>query len=156
MRLSTRTRYALRLMIDLAKNGGQTAPVSLAAVAERTALSRSYLEQLAISLKNHRLLRGVCGKQGGYQLTKPAKDVSLREIIEAVSGPLCIIDCVEDPLTCMRAEECECRLVYALINRKILDVLEEFSLADLEAPGWRQEMGTLLSSLDRDAEKRIT
>ena len=147
MKLSTRARYALRLMLDVAKNGKQGAPVSLALVAERTALSRGYLEQLAMALKNARLLRGVCGKQGGYLLARPPQQITLREIIEAVIGPLHILDCLEDETTCMRAEGCECRLVYALINRRIVEVLEEFTLADMVDPHWNAAMTQMLAGM---------
>jgi Rrf2 family protein len=145
MKLSTRARYALRLMLDVAKYGKQGVPVSLAAVAERTDLSRGYLEQLAMGLKNARLLRGLCGKQGGYLLARPAPQITLREIIEAVIGPLRILDCLEDDTTCMRAEACECRLVYALINQRIVEVLQEFTLADMVDPHWNAAISQMLA-----------
>jgi Rrf2 family protein len=147
MKLSTRARYALRLMLDVAKNGRLGVPVSLAMVAERTDLSRGYLEQLAMGLKNARLIRGVCGKQGGYLLSRPAQEITLREIIEAVIGPVRILDCIEDDTTCMRAEGCECRLVYALINQRIVEVLQEFTLADMVDPQWNAAIGQMLAGM---------
>jgi Rrf2 family transcriptional regulator, cysteine metabolism repressor len=148
VRLSTRARYALRLMLDVAKNGKKGVPVSLGLVAERTDLSRGYLEQLATALKNARLLKGTCGKQGGYHLTRTPKEITLREIIEAVSGPLLILDCVEDATVCDRADYCECRLVYALINQRIVEVLEEFTLADMVDPRWNASMAKVLSDME--------
>jgi Rrf2 family protein len=141
MRLSTRARYALRMMLDVAKNGGEASPVSLATVSERTGISRGYLEQLALALRNARLVRGVAGRYGGYKLIAPPSRISLKQIIEAAIGPVYLVDCLEDPTTCPRAEFCECRIVYALINNRIAEVLREYSLADLLEPSWVRTLG---------------
>jgi len=136
MRLSTRARYALRMMLDVARNGGTETPVSLASVAERTDLSRGYLEQLAMSLRNARLLSSVAGRYGGYRLARDPAAITMGQILEATIGPVCVVDCIEDPLGCPRTEFCECRVVYSLINRRISEVLDEYSLADLLDPTW--------------------
>lgn len=131
MKISTRGRCALRLMLDVARHGADGQPVSLAAVAERTGISRGYLEQLAQSLRSARLVRGVAGRHGGYRLAKATSEVTLGRILESAIGPICVVDCVDDPESCPRSEYCECRLVYDLINRRIAEVLGEFTLADL-------------------------
>ena len=141
MRLSTRGRYALRIMLDVARNGGLSKPVSLAAVAERTDLSRGYLEQLALSLRNARLLHGVAGRYGGYRLAKPASEITIGHILEASIGPLCVVDCIDDPVSCPRSEFCECRVVYSIINNRITEVLQEYSLEDLLDPSWINRHG---------------
>ena len=136
MRLSTRARYALRMMLDIARNGGQDVPVSLGMVAERTDLSRGYLEQVALSLRNARLVKGVAGRHGGYRLAQPVDEITIGNIIEAAIGPICLVDCVEDPVSCMRSETCECRVVYQLINNRVEEILQEYTLADLLDPSW--------------------
>ncbi len=136
MRLSTRARYALRLMLDIARNGGEEQPVSLAAVAGRTNLSRGYLEQLAMTLRNARLIRGVAGRAGGYRLAMPPAEITVGQVIEAAIGPICVVDCVDDPEGCPRSEYCECRVVYSLINARVAEVLHSFSLSDLLDPSW--------------------
>jgi Rrf2 family protein len=136
MRLSTRARYALRMMLDLARHGGLEKPVSLAAVAERTDISRGYLEQLAMALRNARLVRGVAGRYGGYRLTEPPERITVGQIVEAATGPVCVVDCIDDPASCPRAEDCECRLVYGMVNERIAEVLREYTLADLLDPSW--------------------
>ena len=136
MRLTTRARYALRMMLDLARHGGLEKPVSLAAVAERTDISRGYLEQLAMALRNARLVRGVAGRYGGYRLTEPPERITVGQIVEAATGPVCVVDCVDDPATCPRAEDCECRLIYGMVNERIAEVLTEYTLADLLDPSW--------------------
>jgi len=136
MRLTTRARYALRMMLDVARNGGDERPVSLASVAERTDISRGYLEQLALALRNARLIKGVAGRYGGYRLAESPKHITVGEIVEAAIGPICVVDCVDDPMSCPRAELCECRTVYSLINERIAEVLREYTLADLLDPSW--------------------
>ena len=136
MRLTTRARYALRLMLDVARNGGEESPVSLASVSERTGISRGYLEQLALALRNSRLVRGVAGRHGGYRLSETPSKITVGQIVEAAIGPICLVDCLEDPMTCPRAEFCECRIVYALINERISEVLREYTLEDLLDPSW--------------------
>jgi Rrf2 family protein len=134
VKLSTRARYALRMMVDIVHNGGVEVPVSLAAVAERTHLSRGYLEQLALTMRNAGLLRGVCGAQGGYRLARTAAEISVGDIVQAAIGRINIVECVGDPEVCMRTDYCECRPVYALINHRISEVLDSFSLASLIEP----------------------
>lgn len=146
MKISTRGRYALRMMLDIARNGGQGSPVSLASVSQRTGISHGYLEQVALALRAARLVRGVAGRHGGYTLSYPADKISIRRIIEATIGPVCVVDCIDDPETCPRAEFCECRVVYALINQRIGEVLEEFSLADLADPSWMKETGETVTA----------
>lgn len=144
MRISTRGRYALRMMLDVARHGGEDSPVSLASVSERTGISHGYLEQVALALKSARLVRGVAGRHGGYKLAKQAVDISIRQIIEATIGPVCVVDCIDEPEACLRADYCECRVVYALINQRIGEVLDEFTLADLADPKWMNDtVGTL-------------
>ena len=136
MRLSTRARYALRMMLDVARSGRGGEPVSLATVSDHTGISRGYLEQLALALRSAGLVRGYSGRGGGYRLTVPAIDMSLGQIVEAAIGPVYLVDCLEDPTLCPRSEYCECRVVYALINQRIQEVLRQYTLADLLEPDW--------------------
>lgn len=137
------------MILDVARNGGEERPVSLAEVAERTDLSRGYLEQLAQALRNSRLLRGVAGRHGGYQLAKPADEVTVGNVIEASIGPVCVVDCIEDPEGCPRSEFCECRVVYAIINNRVAEVLHNYTLADLLDPAWVHREGGDLVKLGR-------
>ena len=146
MKISTRGRYALRMMLDVARHGGLDAPVSLASVSERTGISHGYLEQVALALRSARLVRGVAGRHGGYKLSAPPEKITIRQIIEATLGPVCVVDCVDEPEACPRADYCECRIVYAMINLRIGEVLEEFTLADLADPSWMKETGEAVSS----------
>ena len=127
-------------MLEIARLGGQNAPVSLATVSGHSHLSRGYLEQLAVALKNGGLLRGVCGREGGYRLARSPDEITIGQIIEAAMGPVNIVECVGDPLSCLRSEFCECRPVYVLMNRRIGEVLHGFTLAQMLDPGWVRSM----------------
>ena len=134
------------MMLDIARHGSQDTPVSLASVSERTGLSHGYLEQVALALRGAGLVRGLAGRHGGYKLSIPAEKITIRQIIEATIGPVCVVDCINEPEGCERADDCECRVVYALINQRIGEVLEEFTLADLADPSWMRDTGEGLTS----------
>jgi Rrf2 family protein len=163
MKLSTRARYALRMMLDVARHGGSGKPLSLAAISERIGVSRGYLEQLAASLRNARLIRSVSGRHGGYQLALPASEIPIRDIIEATIGPICIVECVDDPELCIRSHDCECRLLYALINERITEVLRAYTVSDLLDPEWARTVREQLPDFpipvahrsDEDAAQRL-
>ena len=133
MKLSTRARYALRMMVEIAKGTNGDKRVSLSQVAKSTNLSRRYLEQLAIGLKKASLITGISGKTGGYILTRPPEKIRIGQIVEAAIGPINIVECVLKPEMCTRVDYCNCRWIYGRINEKIIEVLNDFSLADLAA-----------------------
>ena len=149
MKLSTRARYALRLMLDLAQHGAGERPISLASVADRSGLSRGYLEQLALSLRAARLLWGVPGRHGGYRLARPTAKITVGDIVEATIGPISIVPCVGNPDACDRHESCECRMVYTLINYRIAEVLHAYTLSNLLDRSWIRSFGSKLDELTR-------
>ena len=131
MKLSTRARYAIRAMIQIARNSREGQPVSLNVIAEQTSISKRYLEQLVIPLKTAGLIRGISGKSGGYVLASQPDQIRIGEVVQAAIGPINIVSCVNEPDLCIKAELCECRPLYTLINDKIVDAMNEFSLSDL-------------------------
>jgi Rrf2 family protein len=148
MKLSTRGRYALRMMLDLARHEGGDRPVSLTSVAKRTGLSRGYLEQLALALRTAKLLRGVSGRNGGYKLARSAGEIRVGEIVEATIGPICLVECLDEPASCLETETCECRVVYSLINQRISEVLHSYTLSDLLNPDWVESAGVRADPAD--------
>jgi len=131
MKLSTRARYAIRAMTVVAREGDDDTPINLGEVSDRTKISRRYLEQVAISLKNAGLLKAVSGKKGGHLLARPADDIRIGEIIEAAIGQINIVECVSNPEACIHLDGCECRGLYSLINQQIRETLNSYTLADL-------------------------
>lgn len=138
MRINTRVRYAIRMMADIAAHSVE-GPVPLRDVARRQELSKLYLSQLATPLRNASLLKSVWGNKGGYVLGRDAAQVSLREIIEAVDGPVAIIDCVLAPESCERSPHCVSIGVWSSINDAITGILERYSLDDLVAENGVEE-----------------
>jgi len=138
MKLSKGVRYALRMMVDIAKESDGTTRVTLSQVAQDTLMPRRYLEQLAIPLRRADLLIGTTGRGGGYVLAKSPEDIPVSQIIESVVGRTSITDCALDPSSCKHADGCECRLLYTLINDKITELMEGISLADLVRESWRE------------------
>jgi Rrf2 family protein len=130
MKLNTKVRYAFRLMADIAGHG-QDAPVALKDVAQRQDLSKLYLSQLTGALKSASLLKSVWGNKGGYELARPASEISLLDVFQAVDGPLAIVNCVHDSESCNRTAFCECHLLWWDINQAMVDILSRHSLASL-------------------------
>jgi Rrf2 family protein len=135
------------MMMVFARHGNGSQVVSLNQASKEARVSRRYLEQLAISLKNGALIRGKSGKGGGYALARPADHIKIRQIVESAVGPINIVDCVGQPDMCMKSNLCECRILYRLINKQITTVLDSFVLADL-VDGKR--LRDVLMSIDPD------
>ena len=131
MKFSTKTRYGLRMMIEMARELQTCRLIQLKKVAKVTGLSENYLAQLAIPLKNQGIIVGVSGKYGGYRLAKPAQQIKLSEVIRAVGGPISLADCVTNPGICMSSDSCETRLVWLILSASMFDILDNFSLNDL-------------------------
>lgn len=135
MKISTRARYALRLMIDLANEQDVHAPIALRDVAERQQISKRYLEQLATSLKNANLVKTLQGRGGGYALARPAEEIRISEIIEASIGRIEVVHCVTGQDRCERAPECPSRCMWVQVNDRINEVFDSVTLADLRENG---------------------
>jgi len=131
MKLSTRARYGLRLMVELGKELKTEKLVHLGKIAQVTGLSENYLAQLAIPLKSEGLLIGVSGKKGGYHLSRNPDKIKLSQIICAVIGPIEFTECVNNPELCMNASSCEARSVWTILSGAMMDILNKYSLADL-------------------------
>jgi len=131
MKLKTRARYALRSMIEIARATHVDQPVSLERVARRTGISRRYLEQLTRCLRETELVISIRGRSGGYLLARSAEDIKVGQIVEAVIGPINIVDCVMRPEQCLIADVCECREIYKAINERVLQAMNDYSLAQL-------------------------
>lgn len=146
MRLSTRARYALQIMVAVARMGKEDEPVSLAKVAKHTRISHRYLEKLVSALKTKNLLRPVAGRSGGYLLTRPPEEIRIGQIIEAGIGPINIVKCVKKPESCWKTEFCDCRPIYMLINQRIAETLNEYSLLDMIDGKWRDRIAQQMES----------
>lgn len=130
MKLSTKTRYGVRAMLDLALHQGE-APVPLKDIAERQQLSPAYLEQLVGHLIAAGLVRSVRGSKGGLSLAKAPRHIKLGEIYQALEGPTAPVECVDDPGLCPRSQFCVTRDVWSEVKGALDVVLESRTLDDL-------------------------
>lgn len=131
MKISTKGRYALRLMIDIAAHDGEGF-VSLKDVAERQQISAKYLEQIVGTLSKAGLLRSGRGPQGGYQLAREPETYSVGSILRLTEGNLSPVACQDDPENrCQRCGECATLDFWAGLYATVNDYVDRFTLADL-------------------------
>ncbi|HOT43927.1 MAG TPA: Rrf2 family transcriptional regulator [Spirochaetota bacterium] len=130
MKLSTRSRYGVRLMLALGISEKKD-PVFLKDIARAEEISEKYLSQLIIPLKAMGLVTAYRGAHGGYILARDPARITLREIIEPLEGEMSLVDCVSSPEVCGRASECATRDVWSHMSVLLLEFLNTFTLADL-------------------------
>ena len=135
MKLSTRTRYGIRAVIELAQHEGDR-PLQLKTIAERQDISIKYLEQLMGALRSAGFIRSVRGAKGGYVLARPPGQITLYEVFRCLEGPVTTTECVEDASSCDRSADCAARRVWTQLEEAIRKVLTGITLAELiEQPG---------------------
>jgi Rrf2 family cysteine metabolism transcriptional repressor len=132
MKFSTKSRYGLRAVLDIAIHG-ENGPITINNIADRQDISERYLEQLMTSLKNSGFVKSVRGAQGGYILSKEPKDIKVGDIIRALDGPITPVACVGEEYTddCTRKEACATRLIWNEVKKSIDVVLDKYTIEDL-------------------------
>jgi len=134
MKLSTKGRYGLRAVLDLAVHADEEA-VALSQIAERQGISMNYLEQLIAKLKKAGIVNGIRGAQGGYMLALPAEEISVGAILRALEGDLNPVDCseVNNRDTCCNSDSCVTKYVWKRISDSINDAVDGIKLSELVA-----------------------
>ncbi|HEX2954212.1 MAG TPA: Rrf2 family transcriptional regulator [Bacillota bacterium] len=133
MQISTRGRYGLRSMVDLTLHGSE-GPLALRTIADRQGISESYLEQVFNSLRKAGLVKSLRGAQGGYELGRPAKEISVGDILRALEGPIVPVHCVgelTDGQVCPRENFCITRPFWEELKDIVNDFLDKKSLQNL-------------------------
>ena len=129
MLVSTKGRYALRVMIDLAEHVGE-GYLPLRDIARRQDISEKYLESILKVLVKDRLIEGLRGKGGGYRLTRAASDYTVGEVLRLTEGSLDPVSGLDDPEG-FRVEESRCHEMWAGLSRLIGDYLDDYTIEDL-------------------------
>jgi Rrf2 family transcriptional regulator, cysteine metabolism repressor len=130
MKLSTRSRYGMRALLDLAMNStGQ--PVQLKDIAERQSLSLSYLEHLIIPMIAAGIIKSIRGAKGGIMLAKLPQQIQLKDVLEVLEGPLDPVDCLKGPGSCPRSGACATQEIWDEMKKAMENVLETRTLQDL-------------------------
>ena len=138
MMFSTKAEYGIRVMVELARRAGDE-PVPLAEIAEHGGLPLAYLEHLVARLRKADLVASRRGSRGGYMLARPAAEITMAEVVEALEGSIAPIECISEAadgsIVCAReaspAEQCPTKLLWTRVRFSIVSTLRETTLADL-------------------------
>jgi len=131
MRLSTKARYAVRAMVDLAQHDG-AGTVTRDEIAERQAISPLYLSHILLKLGKAELVSSVKGPGGGYQLSRPAGEIRIGDIVRAVGEPLDLVGCVDaEHSTCARVDRCAAHDLWVQLSQVVSDTLDSVTLLQL-------------------------
>ena len=130
MKISTKGRYGLRLMVELGGNWGK-GPLSIREVARRQEISEKYLEQIILQLSRAGLVKSIRGAQGGYILTAAPEEISAGQVLRAVEGSLSPVECVDDGAECQKADQCVTCELWRRMKAAVDHVVDSTSIADL-------------------------
>ena len=134
MKLSTRSRYGTRMMLDMAQHYDQ-GPIQIGDIAKRQDISVKYLEQLIIPLKKANYVKSVRGPKGGHMLAKSPEEVTVGEIVEVLEGEINLARCIESPEICDRSDTCLTRGVWEEATRAMYDKLNSITLSKMIKTG---------------------
>ena len=129
MKLSTKGRYGVKAMVDLAIHYGD-APVSIKTISQRQNISEYYLEQLFSPLRKAKLIISIRGAQGGYVLGKEPSEIKVSDVMDVLEGPVEVADCI-DNASCTNVDCCATRLLWAKLKKSIDEVMESVTLQDI-------------------------
>jgi Rrf2 family protein len=142
VKLSTRSRYGTRLLLDMAQHYNQ-GPTQLGDIARRQEISVKYLEQIIIPLKKAHFIETVRGPKGGHILARPPEEVTLAEIVTLLEESVSLVECTERAEICQRADTCPTRLIWKEVAQAMFDILKSITLADLVEKARITEKGEL-------------
>ncbi len=154
MKLSTKTRYGTRALLDLGMHYGRD-PVLLKDIARRQEISLPYLEHIISPLISAGILRTSRGSKGGVSLARPPRDIRLSEIIDILDGPVTIVECLTDLKACPRQDDCTTKDVWRDLRAAINDKLRGFTLHDL-VERQRRKMGPPAACTTSSAFRVVT
>ena len=130
MKISTKGRYGLRILIDLAMHDPER-PRMLKDIAQSQQISEKYISRLVIDLRQAHLIRSVRGVNGGFFLAKLPEEITLLEVLETMEGPISVVDCVRSPEKCKRQSLCPARDIWQQLNEGIRELTAKITLDDI-------------------------
>jgi len=130
MKISTKVRYGLRFMLNLAERYG-SGPMFLRKISEEEEISEKYLSQIVLYLKKAGLITSIRGAKGGYVLSKKPKDITIKSIYDAIEGEIVILDCLKNKNICNRIVDCGSRSFWQDLNNTIDLKLASVTLKDV-------------------------
>ena len=130
MKLSTRSRYGTRILVDLARNKDQ-GPIQIGEISKRQDISVKYLEQLIRPLKKAKLVTSVRGPKGGHLLAEEPENISLGHIVRLFEGQSDLVKCVSYPEKCAMSDDCQVRLAWRDATKVLYEKLDSTTISDL-------------------------
>lgn len=130
MKLSTRSRYGTRILLELARQAGDR-PIQVSEIAKIQKIPAKYLEQLIRTLKKADLVKSVRGSKGGHKLNKDPREITIGKIVRLFEGQIDLVDCVSSPKRCNRSDECRVRRVWIEATEALYEKLDGITIADL-------------------------
>lgn len=132
MKISTKGRYGLRILLDIALYRVGDKPRMIREIANNQEISEKYISRLIIELRKAGLVKSVRGVNGGYTLTRKPEDINILDVLEIMEGPVAIVDCtVPSGKACRRKPQCPTQRMWAEINQKIRSAFAAYTLKDL-------------------------
>ena len=131
MKVTTKCRYSLRVLLDLATHISEERPRMLKEIAKNQGVSEKYLSLLMIELRRAGFIASVRGAGGGYKLARPPKMIMLVDVLEIMDGPVAIVECLHQPDCCPRSRRCSAQVLWTQINKQIRNVFIQYTLQDL-------------------------
>ncbi len=130
MKISTKGRYGLRILFDLALHQDEP-PRLIRDIAESQHISEKYISRLIIALRRAHMVRSIRGAKGGFQLAMKPEKLTLLDIVEVMEGPISIVDCIFNPKKCGRNDQCAARAIWNTLNSEIREAMRKITLADI-------------------------
>jgi len=130
MKLSTRSRYGTRILVDLARNKDQ-GPIQIGEISKRQDISVKYLEQLIRPLKKAKLVTSVRGPKGGHLLAEKPENISLGQIVRLFEGQSDLVECISYPEKCAMSDDCQVRLAWRDATKVLYEKLDSTTISDL-------------------------
>lgn len=130
MKLTTRSRYGTRMLLDIARNGAEE-PVRISDIARRQKVSVKYLEKLIRELRLAGFIRSRRGPRGGHMLNRPVDEIHIGDVVRVLEGDAALVDCAADKTSCERAPKCATRAVWRAASIAVYQALNAFTVADL-------------------------
>ena len=130
MKLSTKGRYGIHAMYDLAQFGSET-PQPIKSIAERQNIPEAYLEQLIGQLRRSGLVKSVRGAQGGYLLSRSPAEITVGEVLRTLEGELAVVDCLMEEDACHKACSCPTRVVWKKLRDGVNEIVDGITLQDM-------------------------
>ena len=138
MKLSTRSRYGARILVDLALNSTE-GPVQIGEISKRQDISVKYLEQLIRPLKQAKMVTSVRGPKGGHLLAKKPQNITLGQVVRLFEGQSELVECISNPEKCSMSHDCQVRLAWKDATKVLYEKLDNTTIADLVEGRYSEE-----------------